>query len=250
MKKIALILITACLMFSCKDDDKTIKYDGGETIDIVLLEEFNLNATSDESLSYFSDNELYVTVTEDGIIKGKNVGEANVTISNSENSVTVHVIVSLFEEPTLEFGASQERISSIYGTPKHNLGDSVYVYAGGEDWYSFAVWQMDFFFKDNHYFECDLYLRSDLDIRINQFLSENYFPYDTITDTIYNEGNEEIIALELYLNDSVAENSNVVVGKQYNAGPYDDICLFYAPFSYGKSEYDMLLSRNRKRIIE
>ena len=52
-------------MFSCKDDDKTIKYDGGETIDIVLLEEFNLNATSDESLSYFSDNELYVTVTED-----------------------------------------------------------------------------------------------------------------------------------------------------------------------------------------
>ena len=151
MKKIALILLGVCLILgSCKLTDKNkITYNGKNTIDIVLLEKYDLDASSGSKLTYHSDNEMAVTVNSDGIIQGKNVGDANVTISNSVNSITVKVIVSLFEEPTLNFGISKNSIEDIYGTPDYHYGDSIYVYGGGatlEDWYAYAVWRMNFCF--------------------------------------------------------------------------------------------------------
>ena len=237
-------MIVLTLFFTSCGNDYHIKYDGPDVVNIVLMEDFDLGIESDEPLTYRSDNELYVTISPEGVIHGKNIGEANIIVSNEENEMTIHVIVSLFEEPSLKFGSSPDYIKSIYGEPSYNLGDSVLVYGSGNDWYSYAVWEMDFFFLNNQYFESDLYIRKDLDLRINQYLDENYFKYDTITDTI---PSGEIATLYLYLNNSNADNANVVVGKQYNAGPYDDICLFYAPWSNSKSDKQMILSRNRKK---
>ncbi len=231
MKKISLILLTlCCILSSCRDG--SIRYNGPETINIVLRETFNLNATSDETITYDSDDRLIVDIDQDGNILGKNVGETNITLSNSEDELKLHVIVSLFEEPTLEFGASPNKIKSIYGEPKRNYSDTVLVYGSGSDWYSWAVWEMDFFFdKEDGYYESDLYIRSDLDIRIEQYLNENFFPYDTITDTLFNSGQNEIVTLYLYLNEPNPKDANVIVGKQYDAGPENDIRLMYAPFN-------------------
>ena len=251
MKKLALILLGICLLFnSCKPKDKTkINYDGKNTIDIVLLQEYDLGATSESDLTYYSDNEMVVTVNPNGVIRGKNVGEANITIENSVNSITVKVIVSLFEEPTVSFGISPTSIKNIYGTPDYQFGDSIYIYGGGsslDDWYSYAVWKMDFFFKYNYYYESDLYINSDLKIRIDQFLNEKYHFYQTLTDTITNDGEEEIITLDLFLNSAQPENASVLVGKQEDAGNYNDICLFYVPFEYSdKSLNRNIISRNR-----
>lgn len=234
MKRITLFLLLLTLLSSCGDNKtKTddINYSNGKVIDIVLLEEFNLNATSDHPLTYHSDNELIVTVSQDGVIKGKNVGEANVTISNSINEITVQVVVSLFEEPTLNFYISQEEIRKIYGAPDYTASSedsTVYIYGSGADWYSYAVWEMDFFFIDNQYIEADLYIRKELQQRIDEFMNSNYFIADTITDTIDNE----FKPVYLYLNSDNIEEANVCVGKIYDEGPYDDICLFYIPFDY------------------
>ena len=251
MKKIALILLGICLVFnSCKPKDKTkINYDGESTIDIVLLEEYDLGATSESDLTYYSDNEMVVTVNSNGVIRGKNVGEANVTIENSVNSITIKVIVSLFEEPTFNFGISPISIKNIYGIPDYQFGDSIYIYGGGsslDDWYSYAVWKMDFFFKYNYYYESDLYINSDLKIRIDQFLSEKYHFYQTLTDTISSNGEDEIVTLELFLNSAEPENASVLVGKQEDAGNYNDICLFYVPFDYTDKSLDKnIISRKR-----
>lgn len=230
MRKIALILLTlCCFLSSCRDG--SIRYDGPETIDIVLRETMNLNATSDDPISYHSDDRLIVDIDQEGNILGKNVGETNITLSNSEDELKLHVVVSLFEEPTLDFGASPDKIKSIYGEPKRNYGDTVFVYGSGNDWYSWAVWEMDFFFDNkNGYYESDLYIRSDLDIRIEQYLQKNYFTYDTITDTLTNNGKNEIITFYLYLNEPNPKDASVIVGKQYDAGPEKDIRLMYAPF--------------------
>ncbi len=232
---------------SCKPTDKTkINYDGESTINIVLLEDRNIGASSESELVYYSDNEMIVTVDNNGVIHGKNVGEANVTIENSVNSITIKVIVNLFEEPTVNFGVSSSYIKDIYGAPNYQFGDTIYIYGGGgslEDWYSYAVWRMDFFFKDDAYSECDLYLNSDLKIRIDQFLSDNYHYYRTITDTI---NTNEIINIDLFLNSAEAENASVLVGKQENAGYYKDICLFYIPFDYNNKSLDRdIISRKR-----
>ena len=246
MKKLALFLLGFCLFFASCGTDYSIKYDGPNVVNIVLLEELNLNIKSDEVLTYTSDNELVVTVSQEGIIMGKNVGEANVTVSNAEQELTLHVVVSLFEEPSVQFGASTDYIESIYGEPRYNFGDSIMIYGSGEIWYSYAVWEMDFFFKDNHYFESDLYIREDLKKRINSFLDEKYYYSDSVIDTITNDdGNDEIVTIYLYLNKPNAEDASFVVGKQYNAGPYDDICLIYAPYIDNKSQ--PIISRDRRR---
>lgn len=251
MKKLALLLLGICLIFnSCKPKDKTkINYDGESTIDIVLLEEYDLGATSESDLTYYSDNEMVVTVNSNGVIRGKNVGEANVTIENSVNSITIKVIVSLFEEPTFNFGISPISIKNIYGIPDYQFGDSIYIYGGGsspDDWYSYAVWKMDFFFKYNFYYESDLYINSDLKIRIDQFLAEKYHFYQTLTDTISSNGEDEIVTLELFLNSAEPENASVLVGKQEDAGNYNDICLFYVPFDYTDKSLDKnIISRKR-----
>lgn len=247
MRKIAFILLGICIFFgSCKPKDKNeIKYDGEKSIEIVLLEEYDLGATSESELSYYSDNEMVVTVNEDGIIKGKNVGEANVTIENSVNSITLNVIVNIFEEPTTDFGISPKSLEKIYGEPDYNFGDSVYRYGGGNKWYSYAVWKMDFFFRNKVYYECDLYINSDLDIRINQFLNENYYFYQTITDTLTTSDGNEIVTLDLFLNDSHIEDASVLVGKQEDAGFYNDICLFYVPFEYADKSILNNISRKR-----
>lgn len=251
MKKLAVILLGICLVLgSCKPKDKTkINYDGKNTIDIVLLQEYDLGATSESELVYYSDNEMVVTVNPNGVIRGKNVGEANVTIENSVNSITIKVIVSLFEEPSVDFGISTSSIKDLYGAPDHQFGDSIYIYGGGatqEDWYSYAVWKMDFYFKDNEYQECDLYINSDLKIRIDQFLAEKYHFYQTLTDTITSDGENEIINIDLFLNSAETENASVLIGKQENAGYYNDICLFYIPFDYNAKSLDRnIISRKR-----
>ena len=61
MKKIALLLFSLCLICSCnrdKDDNYDIKYDGSNSIEIVLREKLKIDATSDEPIQYYSDNEL------------------------------------------------------------------------------------------------------------------------------------------------------------------------------------------------
>ncbi len=247
MKKIALILLSFCfLLSSCKNkDDGSIIYNGPKTIDIVLLEIYSLGATSTEAITYSSDNKLIVDIDQTGRILGRNVGETYITLSNSKDEIRLHVVVSLFEEPTLEFGASKEYIKSLYGEPKHDKNE-VLIYGSGNDWYSYAVWEMDFFFENNRYYESNLYIRSDLDLRIEQYLADNYFFLQEVTDTIDNE----IKTLYVYLNDPEPENATVIVGKQYDAGPENDILLVYAPFSIEKgrsSEHTDFVNRIRKR---
>ncbi|MBR5604113.1 MAG: hypothetical protein IKW51_07870 [Bacteroidales bacterium] len=243
MKKIALFILGICLFLtSCKQ--KEINYTGSSSIDIVLLEEYDLGVSSERKINCYSEDELIVTTTEDGIITGKNIGETNVIIENSVDEISVKVKVSLFEEPTFDFGCSQDKIKSLYGDPRAVSGDSILIYGSGNEWYSYAVWEMDFFFKDNKYVEADLYIKNTLDLRLNEFLNDNYFLADTIVDTIDNETR----TCYVYLNERDPEDASLMLGKIYDAGPYNDICLFYLPYKYSeKSGYkgDII---TRKRI--
>lgn len=245
MKKLALFLVALCLLSSCREKvDHSIKYNGTKTINIVLLEELKLDVTTESNnpITYHSDNEMVVTVNSEGVIKSKNVGEANVTISNTIDVITIKVTVSLYEEPTTDFYVSKDEISNIYGQPNYivDSGDTtVYIYGSGNDWYSYAVWEMDFFFIDNEYIESDLYIRSDVELRLDEFLDNNYFYQysDTINEQIYN----------IYLNEENPENASLLLGKINNAGQYDDICIFYTPFEYEEErDYKGII---RKRIF-
>lgn len=242
-----LLLCISFLLPSCKKD-YSIKYDGSKTIEMVLLEELTLDVESDDDLTYTSDNDMVVTVDADGKLLGKNVGEANIRVSNTENSLDLKVNVSLFEEPTLNFGISTNEIKKIYGEPRHNFGDTIYIYGSGNNWYSYAVWEMDFFFIDNQYIESDIYIRSDLQLRVDEYLNENYYLQGEYNDTI----DDVVTTYYIYLNAEDPQDANVLVGKIHNVGEYKDICLFYTPFNSDKrNDYKDIIGRiKKKRFIE
>lgn len=244
MKKIAFVLLFTCIVFSsCKND--SIKYKGPDVINIVLQERYNIDADSKEPIVYSSDNNLIVDIIDDRTIWGKNIGEANVTLSNTSDEITIPVIVSLFEEPCVNFGVSHSYIKDIYGDPNYQFGDSIYIYGGGvslEDWYSFAVWKMDFFFINNQYVEADLYIRKDLEIRVDEYLNSKFFYRNKVKDEDIN------VTYDIYLNNENPENATVLVGKIKDAGPYKDICLFYIPYEHKRnSNYNDIFSRDRRR---
>lgn len=243
MKRFILSILLICIIFS-SCDRKSIHYNGPDVINIVLQEEYNIKATSRDPIQYHSDDEMFVTVSDNGVIFGKNVGEANVKLSNTENELNIPVIVNLFEEPTLNFYCNQSYIEKLYGTPRFK-NDSILIYGSGNEWFSYAVWEMDFFFINDKYVESNLYIRNDLDIRIDDFLKENYSFKGNITDTI----NNKIQTYEIYLNNDTLENASVLIGKLKDVGPYNDICLFYIPYKHSRgSDYKDVICRDRKRM--
>ena len=74
---------------------------------------------------------------------------------------------------------------------------------------------MDFFFIDNQYIESDLYIRSDVETRLDEFLNNNY--YYQRSDTI-NQGNDTTEIYHIYLNEENPEDATVMLGKINNNG--------------------------------
>lgn len=240
MKKSVFILFFACIFFSSCNKD-SIKYKGPDVINIALQERYEIDANSKEPITYSSDNNLIVDIIDNGTILGKNVGEANVTLSSASDELTIPVVVNLYEEPTLDFYCRPSDIEKIYGEPKRK-NDSIYIYGSGDDWYSFAVWEMDFFFQNNKYIEADLFIKKDLDTRVDEFLKEKYFFQGYLTDTV--NGNKRY---EIYFNEENAEDATVMIGKIKDAGPYKDVCVFYTPYVHtrGVGYKDIITSRRR-----
>lgn len=251
MRKIALFLIGLCLFSSCKNkkEDNTIKYVGPKTIDIVLQEKYKIEAKSKGDISFYSENEIIAEISPDGTITGKNIGTTNIKLSTTEDELSIPVVVNLFEEPTLNFGASLKEIKDLYGTPQYS-GDNVIRYGGGEvhpdEWYSFTVWMMDFFFIDDEYVEADVYIDNDWKGRLNEYLNK-YSYKGLFNDTL----NGELTDYHLYLNNEDPEKADVMIGKIDNVGKYNDICLFYIPYeSKTRAKVTIPESVKNKVLIE
>ena len=101
---------------------------------------------------------------------------------------------------------------------------------------------MDFFFINNQYAEADLYIRKDLNVRVDEYLKGKFIYKNQVTDE------ETNVTYDIYLNKENPEDATVLVGKIMDAGPYKDICLFYIPYEHKRnSDYNDIFSRDRRR---
>lgn len=171
-------------LFSCKEKkSKSLNYNDSDPLSIVLQETRTVDATSDYDISYRSSNTGVLTIQNAGIIFGKNVGQAQLTLDNGYESKTVDVNVDLFRDPSLNFGCPSSEIKSQFGKPfkagYNQEGYLVYVYTGS-DGYSYACGEMDFFFESNRYIEANVYIRKNLNSLLNNHLNKDF----TLTDTI------------------------------------------------------------------
>ena len=98
-----------------------------------------------------------------------------------------------------------------------------------------------FLLQNKQYVEADLYIRKDLEIRVDEYLNSNFFYRNKVKDEDTN------ITYDIYLNNENPENATVLVGKIKDAGPYKDICLFYIPYEHQRnSDYNDIFSRDRR----
>lgn len=234
MKKILLLgLIFIMFLSACKKDDNkssAITNNGPTSVNVALRGNYQLNVTSDMSLSYYSDNTLYATVSNTGLVTGKNVGNNNIIVSNDRESISIPVSVDLFIQPTLDFTTSKAKIKSLYGEPNYNYGDTVYIYKTEGYGYSYSCWQMDFFFNhDGRYIESDVYIKNDFESLLNDYVNKNFHPYDTII------GNDSL-TYYIFMNAPTEEASTVKMGKLLNANQWNDILLFYYPFNHNQKD--------------
>lgn len=245
MKKTLFVLIIsiAFLALSCGEDkSKSLNYYDYSTIDMVLRGYHQLQVTSDYDVTYKAINPdpdpdaAIITVNSNGRIFGKNVGSAQVKISNGYESKTVDVNVSLFREPTFEFGCNSVRIRKLYGNPYQSqyIQDTILLYQyidPSQGMYSAACYQMLFFFdvdgpNDIRYIESDVYILKDLEKPLlNNYLDDNFDSLFTVHNYYYdNEITHDSVDAIIYKS---KYDENVRCGKFAHSNKYDDICLFY-----------------------
>ena len=239
-KTIFFIMILAVLVTGCskKEKSKALNYEDSNPIEMVLQGPFDvyrqINVTSEYDITYNAINEPgheVITVTSDGRLHSKNVGTAKVKIDNGYENMTVDVNVSLFREPTFEFGCNTERIRALYGNPYSSAylpGDTIlgYQYTQTPNChgsYSYACGEMDFYFEDGQYFESDVYIRPNCEYLLESIYLHDEFTLQNVFDdslTLVNYGD----TLFMYQNNIY---DDVYCGKVNSHNQWDEICLFY-----------------------
>lgn len=223
-KTLFFMIVLAIFATGCKKEkSKSLDYSGPSTVTIALRDYYKLPVSSEYNITYSTSNDMYVTVSADGTIYGKNVGKADITISNGYESRIISVDVDLFIEPTFEFGCSPSHIRELYGSP-YNSGylDTILVYQyTASQGYSYACGEMDFYFINGNYYESDVYVRSSVEFLLDNYLTENFeFMYD-VNDTI---SPDTIVTVSLYKNKLDQE---IICGKRLAMNQWNEILLFY-----------------------
>ena len=246
MKKTLLVIIIAIsiLATGCKKDkSKSLNYNDSDPIEMVFQGPYEvyrqINVTSEYDITYKAINEPdheVITVSGDGKIRSKNVGTAKVKIDNGYENMIVGVNVSLFREPTFEFGCNTARIKSLFGKPyaAGYVQDTILVYQYADTpncygYYSYACGELDFYFdvnSDFEYFEADAYIRNNVELVMDRYLNENFDHGYDIHDSIVSPytGNDTVITTSIFTNKI---DENIICGKTPSLNPLHEWCLFY-----------------------
>lgn len=241
-KTLFFMIILAVFATGCKKEkSKALNYNDTDPIEMVLQGNHQIKVSSDYDVSYTAINnsdKTVITVSGGGNLYGKNVGTAQVKMSNSYQEKTVDVNVTLFQEPTFDFGCGTDKIKKLYGQPYASgfVSDTILAYQytqtpGYNGNYSFACGEMDFFFYDGVYFESDLYIRPQVEYLLNNYLDENFNFSHHILDTITND------TVFIYHNKI---DEDVICGRRLSHNTWNEIILFYFRNDGEKSDASIL----------
>jgi len=244
MKKLFLfLLLTPIVFISCSTDDNYsnnifVKESGttlknGKTYKII--------ATSDNKISYESENEYHAKVSDSGLITAVCIGETNIIVSNGTTSkdfkVTVEPESNLYPEPNLEFGISKNDLVKKLGTPDSETSDGI----GYVNYSPNAPIVVYLFDSNNKLKASTIMVKTLFSSELGTFLNERY---------IYGTSIEEDYTL-LFINALKLEDATMWVG----ASLYDKtywMCLYapYTEINKIKSTSDNLNIQSIKRIMD
>lgn len=114
---------------SCEKNGDKIAITSESPIVLKNGETFQIKASSNMPLSYFTENEFHAKVSSSGVVEGNYVGSTNIEVKNEKNSTKIKVLVEpridLYPTPSLDWGTSRSHIISTYGTPDKETSDGI-----------------------------------------------------------------------------------------------------------------------------
>lgn len=118
----ATMIIALTLGCSSKDEPDVIELSSSE-LSLTKGDEKNLNAKSQSSITYKSENDFHALVTQSGLVTANYVGSTNISLVNGSGSskevkVTIKPKYTTYEEPDMDFGLTSSQIISKYGAPR------------------------------------------------------------------------------------------------------------------------------------
>lgn len=207
MKKLLLFLFTP-LMFACGGDGKesislsesetTLKYQGT----------YQINATSENSISYTSEDEYHATVSSSGLVKANKVGETNILVSDGNSTrkfkVTVSPQSSLYDEPLTDWSLTKSQVISKLGTPA-SQADSSCIYQPSNSAISYIMY---LFTKAGKIKSVGVVIQTAYTSELATFLTERYTYAGQSNDTF------------LYYNQSTTAKATTIIGLSLYSTSY------------------------------
>lgn len=121
MKKKRFIMLfasAAVLMVGCEKENENNGYGGGSNVNIPSSITVNVGQTYSlgSTQSWSSSSEFVATVTGNGTVTGKHVGNCRVSCSAGSCNVTVRATINLFSDPYTQWGASKSQVIAYQGS--------------------------------------------------------------------------------------------------------------------------------------
>ncbi|WP_088656221.1 Ig-like domain-containing protein [Geofilum rhodophaeum] len=176
MKKIVLALMVVLLAACGKDESPDVISLNDSEVPLYYGDNYQIEAESRSSVTFESENDYHASVTTDGLVTARYVGETNISISNAEDSkllrITVQPKYDLYPEPDVEFGTLKADIISHFGDPTSDTGSAI-----GYDDYSYGAPILLFAFDDyDRVTGYAVMIDPNKMERLVNFIGERYFP--------------------------------------------------------------------------
>ena len=125
----------AVLLVGCEKENETNNRGGGTSVNIPSQITVNVGQTYSlgSTQSWSSSSEFVATVTGNGTVTGKHVGNCRVSCSAGSCSVTVRATINLFGDPYTEWGASKSQVIAYQGSDYQETSSGDLAYTTGNE---------------------------------------------------------------------------------------------------------------------
>lgn len=212
------VLFTALVGCSSNDDDFSIS--SPKSIEI-LSNETSLITCSDTKAVYSSKDEYIATVSENGLISAKRIGETYIDVNGQKSiKVTVKPLITSFTEPQLLFGATKDEVYSKVGTNYSTSND----YGIGYITTSGRVKGYVYLMEDGKVTAVCMLVSTIYIENLTNFLLERYMP------ATFSEENYTAI----FINALSLEKTTIVIGEQVYSTSLMNV--IYMPYDHKTSK--------------
>lgn len=221
MKKIVFALMVVVLVSCGKDEAPDIITLDRSEVALYFGDNYQIEARSNSTIAYESKDEYHASVTTDGLVIARYVGETSISLSNAEDDkllkITVQPKYSLYPEPEVEFGASKADVISKFGEPVTDTGTAI-----GYDEYSPGAPILMFAFDENDKVAAYSVMVSAYRMEgLVNFIGERYHPAGS-TDGMF-----------IFMNGLKPETASMAVAISLYNSNY--VAALYLPYSNLKS---------------